>query len=114
MGMDGRTVDTQRTLLCRRWTVGGDAPLLRGCGHRPIFPYQHGGARMRSIIHVCVRVCGPTSVSSLASAGSPVSSLQSQGSSVHCQASSVVMSSRDPGQNLEGQPRFPRVLLASK
>lgn len=45
MGMDRRTVDTGRWALdAGRWTVrssvGGDAPLLRGCGQGPISPFS--------------------------------------------------------------------------
>lgn len=87
MGMDWRTVDT---LGAGRWTLNSTEQCGRRCSsvarlragaNLPVLWYQHGGARMRSII----RVCGPPSaVSSLASLGSPVSRVQFPLSGVEC------------------------------
>lgn len=92
MGMDGWTVDTSE-----HWTLDSrrrrsSVARLRALANLPVPARRCSHA----IDHPCVCVCEWPSLS-LESGQSWVSSLQSQGSSVHCQASSVVMSSRDPG-----------------
>lgn len=83
MGMDGRTVDTSEhwTLDSRRRS---SVARLRALANLPVPARRCSHA----IDHPCVCVSGPPSVSSLASLGSPVSSLKGPVSIVRRRVSS--------------------------